>query len=169
MRISEHLYYMQVADAAAMRSTCVKKAVGCVLVDVRGKILATGYNGPPSCFRNCCDLEKPYCENKDVSENNYINCIAVHAEQNALMQCADVSKIEAAYVTLLPCFQCLKMLLNTKVRTIVFKGDQKEVSKYTSFLSNGKFTFCKLISLEERLNVENYDYCKFLRDMMGNE
>jgi dCMP deaminase len=46
--------------------------------------------------------------------------MAIHAEQNALLQCHDVTKINALYVTISPCFQCLKLMLNTPCKRIVF-------------------------------------------------
>lgn len=50
------------------------------------------------------------------------SCEAIHAEQNALIQCRDVSLISTAYVTLSPCKPCLKLLINTGCRRIVFKA-----------------------------------------------
>lgn len=50
------------------------------------------------------------------------SCEAVHAETNAMLQCRDVSLIATAYVTLSPCKPCLKLLINTGCRRIVFKA-----------------------------------------------
>lgn len=49
------------------------------------------------------------------------NCEAVHAEQNALLQCTDAWTIETAYVTLSPCKACMKLLLGTSCQRIVYK------------------------------------------------
>jgi dCMP deaminase len=50
-------------------------------------------------------------------------CQAVHAELNALMDCRDVTKIHACYVTTLPCNNCMKSLLNTSCQRIVYLED----------------------------------------------
>ncbi|HKJ87617.1 MAG TPA: hypothetical protein VKA48_03830 [Gammaproteobacteria bacterium] len=48
-------------------------------------------------------------------------CEAVHAEQNALLQCPDVQEIRTVYVTVSPCIHCVKMLLNTGATTVLFR------------------------------------------------
>lgn len=47
-------------------------------------------------------------------------CQAIHAEQNALLQCRNITEIEACYCTASPCVHCLRMLLNTSCRRIIF-------------------------------------------------
>jgi dCMP deaminase len=47
-------------------------------------------------------------------------CEAIHAEQNALLQCRDVHLIKTCYLTLSPCITCVKLLLNTSCERIVF-------------------------------------------------
>lgn len=48
------------------------------------------------------------------------DCQAIHAEQNALLQCRNVYEVEVAYVTTSPCVTCVKLLLNTSCQRIVF-------------------------------------------------
>jgi dCMP deaminase len=57
---------------------------------------------------------------KSPSGTNLDACQAIHAEQNALLQCRDVYDIHTAYVTASPCVTCCKLLLNTGCRRIVF-------------------------------------------------
>ena len=108
---------LEVAAVLAKRSTCIKAAVGCVLTDARGRILATGYNGvangQPHCNEGflCAGHERP-----PGSES----CQAVHAEVNALMQCRDVDAIHTVYCSTEPCFRCTKELLNTGASRVVF-------------------------------------------------
>lgn len=165
-------YLMDLALVAARRSTCVRRSVGCVLADARGRVLSIGYNGvasgrahcndeatqkhifygPPSKY-STADLRKrvmndynikpaqmlhPHlevhggrdtvlvfgylehvCEGHDLPPGQD-SCEAVHAEQNAILQCARPDDIATAYVTLAPCKACLKLLLNTGCRRLVF-------------------------------------------------
>lgn len=105
-----------IAELLARRATCRKLAVGCVLVDVRGRIVGTGYNGVPRGMAHCTDMPCPGAG----AERGSDTCIAVHAEQNALMRCANVEDIHACYTTHAPCLRCTKMLLNTGCETIMF-------------------------------------------------
>jgi deoxycytidylate deaminase len=50
-------------------------------------------------------------------------CEAIHAEQNALVQCRDVGSVRACYVTVLPCVSCAKLLLSTGCRRVVYAED----------------------------------------------
>ena len=112
MRASLDEYFMTVAKAVATRSTCLDKQVGCVLVDRGNNIIATGYNGFPKGLGNCCD--KQWC-----AKERGLECIAVHAEQNALLR-ANADVIKTCYCTLEPCLDCGKMLLNTSCERVVF-------------------------------------------------
>ena len=106
---------LQVAAVLARRATCRKLAVGCVLTDGRGRIQSTGYNGTPRGLKHCTDEACPgACAPKGSDL-----CEAVHAEQNALLQCKDVNNIYVCYVTHFPCMRCVKTLLNTGCQWIV--------------------------------------------------
>jgi dCMP deaminase len=84
-------------------------------------VLATGYNGPPSGFQHCLDMA---CAGADQLPGEGLElCEAVHAEQNALLQCHDVYAIKTAYITSAPCVWCTKLLLNTSCERIVFAED----------------------------------------------
>jgi dCMP deaminase len=115
-RISHDEYFLRLAHTVALRSPCIERQVGCVLVDDRNHILSTGYNGPPSKVEHC-----QYCRRKDseAGRDLYL-CQSVHAEMNALLQCPDVNKIEIAYVTVNPCQICLRLLANTSTKIITF-------------------------------------------------
>jgi len=49
------------------------------------------------------------------------SCEAIHAEQNALLQCQDVRQIHTCYVTTSPCVTCTKLLLNTSCQRIIYQ------------------------------------------------
>ena len=115
-------YFMDMAKLASRRSSCLRRAVGAVLVKDR-RLLATGYNGVPSGVTHCevtgCLREKL---NVPSGERHEL-CRGLHAEQNAIIQAAfhGVSIRDAVlYCTNLPCIICAKMLINAGVRRIVY-------------------------------------------------
>lgn len=114
-------YFMKIATVVASRSTCMRRAVGCVLINELDQIIATGYNGRHRGAPNCNDRNSFACEGAtSPTGSNLEGCEAIHAEQNALMQCANVHDIAVCFVTTAPCVHCTKMLLNTSCRIIVY-------------------------------------------------
>jgi len=121
MRPSKHNYFSEIANVVSSRATCCRRKVGCVLVNSKGHILATGYNGTAAGLDNCSsdDPCNPEARDSKSGENLHL-CEAIHAEQNALLKCKDVHEIDIAYVTHSPCITCVKLLMNTSCKTIVF-------------------------------------------------
>ena len=119
---------MVMAYLVAARSTCLRRKVGCVMVNERGHILSTGYNGvasgQPHCNQHDSFSETDYpfqCEGAFAKSGvNLDGCEAIHAEQNALLQCRDVQTIHTCYTTASPCITCTKLLLNTSCKRVVF-------------------------------------------------
>lgn len=105
-----------IAQILAQRATCSKLAVGCVLTDRQGRILATGYNGVPRGCPHCIDVPCPGANAPAGADL----CEAVHAEQNALLQCKDIDKIDTCWTTHMPCMRCIKELMNTNCSKIVY-------------------------------------------------
>lgn len=119
--------FMNIACVLAARTTCIRRGVGCVLVNEYDHILSTGYNGAPRGMEHCIDS---VCkrENKH-GEQSFDACIAVHAEENALLQCPDVNKIVSCYVTKFPCARCLRMLMNTSCKKIFFREGHSNINE----------------------------------------
>jgi dCMP deaminase len=115
-RLSKKEYYLAMLKLVAMRSTCARRAVGAIIVDKEGHVLSTGYNGVPRNFDHCIDF--PCSGANDVSGNN-TRCMAVHAEQNAILQCSDLSRAHTMYCSCTPCFACAKMIANTEIEVII--------------------------------------------------
>lgn len=109
--------YMEIALIVSARSTCVRRKVGCVLVDEHNRILSTGYNGVASGHMHCIDSPCPGA--KLSSGTGLDKCEALHAEQNAVLLLSDPYKVAIAYVTAFPCTSCMKLLLGTSCRRIV--------------------------------------------------
>ena len=115
-------YYLGIARAVAVRSNCIRRQVGAVIV-VDNAIIATGYNGTPLGVRNCCDGGCPRCASEAPSGAAYDSCICVHAEQNAIVFAArhgNATQGGTLYTTLRPCFGCLKESIQAGIREIVF-------------------------------------------------
>ena len=116
-------YFIQFADLAATRSTCVRRQVGAVLV--RDKhILSTGYNGAPANMSHCTTETCLRLTTGVKPGERHELCRGVHAEQNAIIQCAlhGVSSRNATlYVTHTPCTICAKMLINAGITRVVVK------------------------------------------------
>lgn len=116
-RASTHSTYLQIAEVIALRSTCSRRSVGCVLIDRHGRILSTGYNGVASGLPHCNDGH-PCSGAEAPSGTGLDDCGAIHAEQNAILLLSDPWAVESAYVTVSPCTSCMKLLLGTSCKTI---------------------------------------------------
>ena len=127
---------MAVAVSMGERSTCRRRRVGCVLVNGRNHILATGYNGVASGQTHCIDVA---CQGANQPSGSGLDlCEAIHAEQNALLQCSDVYSIDTCFTTTSPCIQCVKLLLNTSCKTIVFGLDYSQQRPKELWLQAGR-------------------------------
>lgn len=110
--------WLSVASDIARLGTCARRKVGCVLLDARGHVLSSGYNGTAAGVTNCIDIP---CAGANMPSGTGLDaCEAIHAEQNALLQCRDVQAIHTAYCTASPCVHCVKLLMNTGATRIVF-------------------------------------------------
>ncbi|WP_206458426.1 deoxycytidylate deaminase [Anaerovorax sp. IOR16] len=117
-------YFMEMAVLTAKRSTCMRRQVGAVIVKDK-HIIATGYNGAPRGIAHCEERGGCLRQKMNVpSGERHELCMALHAEQNAIIQAATLGQsIEGAtiYVTHQPCVICAKMLINAGMNRIVVK------------------------------------------------
>lgn len=137
---------MALAVVTAQRATCLRRSVGCVLLNERGHVIATGYNGvaagQPHCNKH--DMFAPEgmpfaCPGAHLPSGTGLDgCHAVHAEQNALLQCRDVYSIQTAYVTASPCMTCTKLLLNTSCKQIIFIDEYPHAEAKQLWESSGR-------------------------------
>ena len=115
-------YFMDITRRVATRSTCLRRAVGAILVHDK-RIIASGYNGGPSGLAHCLDIG---CLREKLgipSGQQHELCRGIHAEQNAIIQAARYGvSIEGSvlYCTTQPCTQCTKMLINAGITEIVY-------------------------------------------------
>jgi dCMP deaminase len=120
IRLSKKEYYLQMLKLVAARSTCSRRMVGAIITDADGHILSTGYNGVPRDFDHCIDVP---CLGANDMAGNTTNCLSVHAEQNALLQCSNLQLARIIYVSCTPCFVCAKMIANTDIDTVICEMD----------------------------------------------
>ena len=115
-------YFMELAVLTAQRSTCLRRQVGAVIVKDR-HIIATGYNGAPRGIKHCEDRGGCLRQKMNIpSGERHELCIALHAEQNAIIQAASLGQsVEGAtiYVTHQPCVICAKMIINAGIQEII--------------------------------------------------
>lgn len=115
------------AELAKLRSNCITRQVGAVIVR-NNRQIATGYNGTPpgvkNCFEGGCKRCQLRMEGKIESGAALDRCLCNHAEANAIMHCA-IMGIEAGtkdatlYTTFVPCLECSKMAITIGVKRIV--------------------------------------------------
>lgn len=116
-------YYINIAWVVSSRSNCLRRSVGALIVMER-RIVSTGYNGTPFGVKNCDEGGCPRCASTDVPRQaGYDWCLCVHAEQNAIALAArqgTATDGASLYVTLRPCFGCLKEAVQAGIREIVY-------------------------------------------------
>lgn len=118
-RISWDQYFMAQSHLLALRSTCTRLTVGATIVRDK-RIIAGGYNGSIAGGDHCID------KGCFVIDNHCVR--TVHAEMNALLQCAKFGVPTAdaeIYVTHFPCLQCCKALIQAGIKTVYYAEDYK--------------------------------------------
>ncbi|AWW40781.1 cell division protein DedD [Streptomyces cadmiisoli] len=121
-------YYIGVAIAVADRADCLRSAVGAVLVK-DNRIMATGYNGAPPGAPGCltagaCPRGRLTYEERPPG-GTYGDCIAIHAERNALEEAGRRGTIGATlYVTRAPCGDCEAAIWFSGVVRIVYASPE---------------------------------------------
>ena len=121
-RISFNEYFMEIAKIVSKRSGCNRRKVGTVIVSQDNQILATGYNASPVGIVDCINTDRCLRVFSDQAKD-LDKCMSVHAEMNAIAQCAKYGiPIEGAkiYVTTFPCINCMKAIINAGIKEIVY-------------------------------------------------
>lgn len=120
--ISWDEYFMGVAALAGMRSKDPNTQVGACIVSDHNKILSIGYNGFP---RGCSDEEFPWAREGEPLETKYP--FVTHSELNAILNYRGGS-LEGTklYVSLFPCNECAKAIIQAGIGTVVYDSDKYE-------------------------------------------
>ena len=132
-RVSKIDTYLNCAEVFAYRSTCIKRKYGAVIVkdDV---VISTGYNGAPRGFENCCDLGTCPRIGKNMHQGEgYGICRAIHAEENALLNCSRQQTIGADLYLVgvnpsdnsiheaKPCPLCARTIIQAGIRNVYLR------------------------------------------------
>ena len=150
MKRSEYLtwdeYFMGLATMSAMRSKDPNTIVGACIVDDNHKILSMGYNGAPIGFN---DDDMPWDRDGDFINTKY--AYVCHSELNAILNARGLNLTGCTlYVTLFPCNECAKAIIQSGIKRIVYLSD-----KYKG--TDGNIVAKKLF---DKCGVEYTEYIK---------
>ncbi|MDR3090305.1 MAG: dCMP deaminase family protein [Desulfobulbaceae bacterium] len=113
-------YFMAVALLSAQRSKDPNTQVGACIVNERNRIVGVGYNGLP---RGLSDDDMPWSRDGDFLASKY--AYVCHAELNAVLNAISTDLRQCRiYVTLFPCNECVKIIMQSAIREIVYLSDK---------------------------------------------
>jgi dCMP deaminase len=122
--ISWDQYFMGVAKLSALRSKDPKTQVGACIVNHDKRIVGIGYNGMP---QGCDDHSFPWNSEGDFLDTKYP--FVVHAEANAILNATQNLNGSSIYVTLFPCNECTKLIVQSGIQEIVYESNKYQESK----------------------------------------
>ncbi len=117
--ISWDVYFMGIAHLSALRSKDPNTQVGAVIVDEEHKVVSIGYNGFP---RGISDDDFPW--EKEGSMLNTKYPYVVHAELNAILNAPRSLKNTSIYVSLFPCHECAKAIIQSGIKKVIYESDK---------------------------------------------
>ena len=123
--------YLEIATSWSQLSKAKRKKVGCLVVK-DGQIISDGYNGTPKGYDNDCEFETRFGFETRPE--------VLHAESNALMKLAkstNSSENCTIYLTLSPCFECSKLLVQAGVKRVVYNEQYRDTSGLEFLKVNG--------------------------------
>jgi len=119
--ISWDAYFMGVAKLSALRSKDPGTQVGACIVNQDKRIIGIGYNGLP---KGCDDHVFPWDKEGSFLETKYP--YVVHAEANAILNATQSLKGATIYVSLFPCNECAKLIIQSGIKEIIFEDNKYE-------------------------------------------
>ncbi|HHX07420.1 MAG TPA: dCMP deaminase family protein [Erysipelothrix sp.] len=119
MIINWDQYFMGLAHLSAFRSKDPNTQVGAVIVNARKRVVGIGYNGLPY---GCEDDQFPWQREGEFGENKY--AYVVHAELNAILNSTVDLQGCSIYVSLFPCNECAKAIIQSGIKEIVYESDK---------------------------------------------
>lgn len=121
--ISWDQYFMGVALLSAQRSKDPSTQVGACIINKDKRIVGIGYNGFP---RNCEDNDFPWIKEGCFLDTKYP--YVVHAEMNAILNATTSLQNCILYVSLFPCNECAKLIIQSGIKEIIYLDDKKKGS-----------------------------------------
>ncbi|MCL7746877.1 ComE operon protein 2 [Halalkalibacter alkaliphilus] len=159
-RISWDQYFMAQSHLLALRSTCTRLMVGATIVREK-RIIAGGYNGSVSGGAHCID------EGCYVVDNHCIRTI--HAEVNALLQCAKFgvpTEGSEIYVTHFPCVHCAKAIIQAGIKSVYYAKDYKNHPYAEEMFKEAGIQVVQVELDEISLDQNHLDKMKFTADLL---
>lgn len=153
LRPSWDSYFMRLANLAALRSNCMKRQVGCVLVRDK-RVIATGYNGTPRGLRNCNDGGCERCnDNSNYSGAGLVTCLCLHAEENALLESGRdrIGEGSVIYCNTCPCLTCSIKIVQSGITEVVYLQPYSMDKASEEVLRAGNITLRQFIPPSEGL------------------
>ncbi len=127
MFLDDDKIFITLALAISKKSKCIKRQVGAVIAKM-GRVVSTGYNGPPAGYHNCNRDFEDGCPRTSNSGCLY----ALHAELNAVVF-AYKNNIDLTgstiYITLSPCIDCAKLIYIAGIKKVIFLYKYSEYKK----------------------------------------
>lgn len=123
LRPSWDTYFLSLCTLASLRSNCMKRRVGAVLVR-SNRVLSTGYNGTPRGLTNCNEGGCPRCNAAAAGGTALDECLCLHAEENALLECGRErggAEGTVLYCNTCPCLRCAVKIVQTGVKEVVYQ------------------------------------------------
>ncbi|MFU8792808.1 MAG: deoxycytidylate deaminase [Acholeplasmataceae bacterium] len=114
-------YFMGVAQLSALRSKDPSTQVGACIVNTDKRIIGIGYNGFPM---GCDDRTFPWHNDGQLLDTKYP--YVVHAEANAILNATTSLKNASIYVTLFPCNECAKLIIQSGIKHIYYVSNKYE-------------------------------------------
>jgi dCMP deaminase len=159
-RISWDQYFMAQSHLLALRSTCTRLSVGAMIVRDK-RMIAGGYNGSVSGGVHCID------DGCYVIDNHCVRTI--HAEMNALLQCAKFGvPTEGAeiYVTHFPCIHCSKAIIQSGIKSVYYAQDYKNHPYAEELFANANVEV-QQVELEEMIiDTKNKEKFLFIAELI---
>ena len=112
-------YFMGLAHLSALRSKDPNTQVGAAIVDENHRVVSVGYNGFP---KGCSDDEYPWAREGGVLDTKY--AFVVHAELNAILNSKWPVNGCTLYVSLFPCNECAKAIIQSGIKKIIYLSDK---------------------------------------------
>lgn len=138
MRRDKINYYLDIAETATTRGTCLRRNFGAIIVK-NDQIISTGYSGAPRGRQNCCDCGECIREKLNLRRGErYELCRSVHAEANCIISAARNDMIGATlflvgkemktgdYVeNANSCTMCQKLIINAGIDRVIVRDDKE--------------------------------------------
>lgn len=146
-------YFMAMANLSGMRSKDPSTQVGACIVNEDNRIVGIGYNGMPY---GCNDDEYPWEKEGDFGDTKYP--YVVHAELNAILNSTTTLKNARIYVSLFPCNECSKAIIQSGIKEVIYQSDKnaetEAVKASKRMLTSAGVKFRQLSGVRIKVDVD---------------